>query len=164
MRPDFYKATNKARELLNSNPAYKESRPVNFSAILKDLELSAKISGDIKDEALLDPIQRTIYILNDNKPTSRKFFSIAHEIGHWMLHSKDKSRSRTSDYSLLDPQGIIEEQEANAFAAELLMPYDEVMKCIIFGYGVQELSQYFNVSYEFALNRYNFVSAMEFFQ
>lgn len=158
MKPDYIRAVNKAKQLLNSNPSFKERRPVNFKAILDALELTPEICH-MDDEALLKPKERKIQIRYDNLPPSRKFFSIAHEIGHWMLHSHDKPRPRYENYTQLDPQRIAEEQEANAFAAELLMPYDEVIRCIFYGYSIQNLAEYFNVSYEFAFHRYNFVAA-----
>ncbi len=64
--------------------------------------------------------------VNKNHPTNRQRFSIAHEIGHYMLgHHVD---------SILDPaevadgmfdttcENAFQEQEANHFASELLMP------------------------------------------
>ncbi|WP_120945893.1 ImmA/IrrE family metallo-endopeptidase [Helicobacter labacensis] len=148
----------------NSDAFYKKARPIDFKLLLHDLGLKLKRAPKddaIQDEALLDPQERVILILDDDKPLSRKFFSIAHEIGHWVLHSRDQVRSRAVSYEQLDPVRKIEEQEANAFAAELLMPYDEVASCILWGYDIADLKGYFNVSYEFAAHRYNFVSIME---
>ncbi|WP_104682943.1 ImmA/IrrE family metallo-endopeptidase [Helicobacter felis] len=164
MRADFYTATNQAKVLRNSNTLYEQARPIKFSALLADLGLKLKLASKeqtSQDEALLNPKERVIWILDDDKPLSRKFFSIAHEIGHWILHSHDKARPRAPSYELLDPVEKIEEQEANAFAAELLMPYEEVARCIFWGYGVTDLQRHFNVSYEFAQHRYNFVAIME---
>ncbi|WP_104759241.1 ImmA/IrrE family metallo-endopeptidase [Helicobacter bizzozeronii] len=164
MRPDFDTATNQAKALRNSNPLYKQARPIKFSALLADLGLKLQHASKEQtghDEALLDPQKRVIWILDNDKPLSRKLFSIAHEIGHWMLHSRDKCRPRAPSYELLDAVGKIEEQEANAFAAELLMPYEEVARCIFWGYSVADLQRHFRVSYEFAQHRYNFVAIME---
>lgn len=156
--PNYIRATSEAAQLLNSNVAYKNARPVDFVAILNDLGLKLVLREDIEDEALLNPMEQEIWIRDDDMPISRKFFSVAHEIGHWVLHSHDRIRTRSDNYSKLDPQGIADEQEANAFAAELLMPYDEVASCILHGYTAQDLVEYFHVSYEFAYYRYNFVS------
>ncbi|WP_120951484.1 ImmA/IrrE family metallo-endopeptidase [Helicobacter sp. L8] len=160
MRADFTTATNQAKALRHSDPIYKSVRPVHFKALLQALDLKLERAKEGQDEALLDPQKKIIFILEDDKPLSRKYFSIAHEIGHWVLHSRDKIRSRAICYEQLDPISKIEEQEANAFAAELLMPYDEVAACIFWGYEITHLQEYFNVSYEFATYRYNFVSAM----
>ena len=78
------------------------------------------------------------------------------------MHSRDKERPRInfSDNPILDEIITAEEQEANAFAAELLMPYEEVRNFIIHGYDIEYLMAHFNVSYEFAYYRYNFIINM----
>lgn len=155
--PDYQRATIEASNLLNSNPNY-SNRPVNLALILQDLNLSAQYSETITDEALLNPMDRIIHIRRDNLPMTRKLFSIAHEIGHWILHSHDRERPRACP-TFGESQNINynEEQEANAFAAELLMPYNEVRYLIMIGYSVENLMNHFNVSYDFASNRYNFI-------
>ena len=72
---------------------------------------------------------KTLIGVNASHIESRKRFTIAHELGHFMLHGNkevfvdtDKNlfirfRKKQTHYSL-------EEAEANAFAAELLMPED----------------------------------------
>ncbi len=149
-----------ARQLLLQNEIYKKYRPVHFTPLLKDLGLQVVFKDTLENEALLDPHKKTIYILNDQKPMLRKFFSIAHEIGHWVLHTRDKTRPRIGEYRNLSPLEKMEEQEANAFAAELLMPFEEVAHCIFYGYDPAKLADFFNVSYEFAAHRYNFVKTM----
>lgn len=158
---DYARATAEAKKLLSGSLA-NLSRPVNLAIILNELGLSARYKDGLIDEALLNPMERTIYIRRDDKPMTRKLFSIAHEIGHWMLHSRDKERPRInfSDNPVIDEIVTAEEQEANAFAAELLMPYDEVRNFIVHGYGIEYLMAHFNVSYEFAYYRYNFIISM----
>ncbi|QKF91487.1 ImmA/IrrE family metallo-endopeptidase [Campylobacter sp. CCUG 57310] len=161
MVADYTRAIEQAKMLLNSSKT-NLSYPINLATILNELNLKAEYSDKITDEALLDPNQKTIFIRRDDLPMTRKLFSIAHEIGHWMLHSRDKSRPRInfSNKLICDEISKVEEQEANAFAAELLMPYDEVRKLIMIGYSVENLMTYFNVSYEFAYYRYMSVSGM----
>lgn len=158
---DYIRATAEARKLLSGSQANTQ-RPVNLAIILNELGLSAKYKDGLIDEALLNPIEKTIYIRRDDKPMTRKLFSIAHELGHWTLHSRDKERPRInfSDNPILDEIITAEEQEANAFAAELLMPYEEVRNFIIRGYNIEYLMAHFNVSYEFACYRYNFIINM----
>lgn len=155
MAPDYEKATNMAYELLASNPEYKQGVPVNFSAIVKDLNLKVCFDGTIQDEALLDPAKQTILIKKSSIP-QRMFFSLAHEIGHWLLHSKDRIRYRKSTYQSGSLEEV-EEQEANAFAAELLLPFNEVKAHIKQGFDAESLAILHNVSYEFASYRFNFV-------
>ncbi|WP_122871462.1 ImmA/IrrE family metallo-endopeptidase [Campylobacter showae] len=158
---DYTRATAEAKKLLSGSRA-NLSRPVNLAIILNEQGLSAQYKDGLIDEALLNPMERTIYIRRDDKPMTRKLFSIAHEIGHWMLHSRDKERPRInfSDNPAIDEIVTAEEQEANAFAAELLMPYDEVRNFIVHGYNIEYLMAHFNVSYEFAYYRYNFIISM----
>jgi Zn-dependent peptidase ImmA (M78 family) len=72
-----------------------------------------------------------VIAVNRSQHTRRRRFTIAHEIGHFMLHKgvyidKDtrinQRRSRSS--SGLD----IDEVQANAFAAELLMPAELLVR------------------------------------
>jgi hypothetical protein len=158
---EYERAIAEAKRLLSNSQA-NLSRPVNLAIILNEQGLSAQYKDDMIDEALLDPIQKVVYIRRDDKPMTRKLFSIAHEIGHWILHSRDKERPRIkfSDNSIVSKKVTAEEQEANAFAAELLMPYDEVRDFIMHGYDIEYLMAHFNVSYEFAYYRYNFIINM----
>jgi Zn-dependent peptidase ImmA (M78 family) len=73
--------------------------------------------------------------VNSLHPRTRQRFTIAHEIGHFVLHSFDvhidtgfrvKKRDGTSSLAI-DPDEI----EANRFAAELLMPADELLTDLI---------------------------------
>ena len=161
MAADYARATAEAKRLLSNSQA-NLSRPVNLAIILNEQGLSAQYKDGLIDEALLNPMERTIYIRRDDKPMTRKLFSIAHEIGHWTLHSRDKERPRInfSDNPATDEIVTAEEQEANAFAAELLMPYDEVRNFIVHGYSIEYLMAHFNVSYEFSYYRYNFIINM----
>lgn len=161
MMANYDNAAMQAKALLNNSQA-NLSRPVNLAIILNEQGLSAQYKDGLIDEALLDPVQKVIYIRQDDMPMTRKLFSIAHEIGHWILHSRDKTRPRINFATnhVFDEISRAEEQEANAFAAELLMPYDEVRKLIMLGYSVENLMGYFNVSYEFAYYRYMAVSGM----
>ena len=68
--------------------------------------------------------------VNANHHDNRQRFTIAHEIGHFVLHAREKLHVDRRDRALqlkhrdeLSSAGIIvEEKEANLFAAELLMP------------------------------------------
>ena len=69
-----------------------------------------------------------IIFTNSSSRLSREIFTLAHEIGHCMLHLEDGS-------SFIDDNGTIsgkttdeKEQEANYFAAHFLMPEDEISR------------------------------------
>ena len=116
----------------------------------------------MRDYALLNPMDKTIYILKDNQPIRDKIFAIAHEIGHWMLHSRDRERPRLNLHGnkALDKVLVDEEKEANTFAFELLMPYEETRNLIIFGYSVNYIASLFGVPIEKAYMRYNEIHQM----
>lgn len=71
--------------------------------------------------------ERIVIGVNANHASSRRRFTIAHECGHLLLHTgKDLYVDRGFSVRLRDTTSAeatnIEEIEANAFAAEILMP------------------------------------------
>lgn len=90
-----------------------------------------------------DSKQKTIFV-NDDYPATRNLFTIAHEIGHFVLHNG--SQNRFDEYHKYTPEELKREREANDFAGELLMPqykfkevFDEVrgdMKKLADRFGV----------------------------
>lgn len=150
-----------ARKLLR-DCGLEKTRPVNLATIIKTLGLNATYKEDMNDYALLNPIDKTIYIVKDNQPIRDKIFAVAHEIGHWILHSRDKERPRFdfSGKESLDKVLVDEEKEANEFAFELLMPYEETRNMIIFGYSVNYIASHFGVPIEKAYMRYNEIHQM----
>lgn len=159
---DDTRAILEARQLLRDCNLEK-TRPVNLATIIKTLGLNATYKEGMRDYALLNPMDKTIYILKDNQPIRDKIFAVAHEISHWILHSRDKERPRF-DFSDKDRPSdkvlIEEEKEANAFAFELLMPYEETRNLIIFGYSVNYIASHFGVPIEAAYRRYNEIHQM----
>lgn len=71
--------------------------------------------------------QQAIIGVNDNHSDNRQRFTIAHELGHFLLHEQEKlhidRRFQINRRDESSSQGKSEEEkEANLFAAELLMP------------------------------------------
>ncbi|HVG07207.1 MAG TPA: ImmA/IrrE family metallo-endopeptidase [Thermoanaerobaculia bacterium] len=118
-----------------------------------------KLESEISGMLYLEGGSALILINQDDAPV-RKRFSIAHELGHYKLHSSSSSvfvdrRVRFRDAS--SSQGTIKEEiEANNFAAELLMPEDFVLREVVrlrgrrFPLGdeelIEELANIFEVS------------------
>lgn len=72
-------------------------------------------------------VQRSdrLIVVNHSLPEPRQRFTLAHEIGHWMLHTATESfreRPNLGDRSWQDFARPPEEVEADLFAASLLMP------------------------------------------
>jgi Zn-dependent peptidase ImmA (M78 family) len=149
-RPNYRLAEARALDLLSSanvsvppiNPVFIAENYVNVRVKFAtfDLAKSASISGfyDSEDDVIF---------VNREEPPLRQTFTIAHEIGHKVLH---EDWARSADYRVLlrDPREQdqdFREKEANAFAANLLMPR-YLMNDYYDSLPVQELSRLFAVS------------------
>ncbi len=111
--------------------------------------------------ALIKDSER-IVLSNSSVILSREIFSIAHEIGHQVLHLSEHGLTsiKDDDFSEKDENEV----EANYFAACLLMPLEKVEKFIRFelndkridnwtGFDIARLQTAFNVSFDMVLNR-----------
>ena len=114
--------------LLNENGVTEAPVPVSRIAKRRGARIHADaLEGDLSGFLFRDQSQVVIGV-NTSHPPARQNFTIAHELGHLMLHDDVRShvdhefrsvRLRTS----VSSQGTDEaEQEANLFAAALLMP------------------------------------------
>ncbi|MFA5168257.1 MAG: ImmA/IrrE family metallo-endopeptidase [Candidatus Omnitrophota bacterium] len=94
--------------------------------LLKEEEFSDEFDGCIfkKDGSALICINKSIPY------ETRKNFTIAHELGHFVIphHNRD-FRCQRSDIDTIDSVKV-EEAEANEFATELLMPEDIVLPIV----------------------------------
>ena len=79
-----------------------------------DLGFAAKKDEDI------------IIFTNSSSRLSREIFTLAHEIGHVVLHFGDGSSFIDDSITIAGKSTDEKEQEANYFAACLLMPADDV--------------------------------------
>jgi len=95
----------------------------------------------------IDIPEKKIYV-NKEDPISRRTFTIAHEIGHYVLH-KDEIQQDPDSYQVLFRDFTFQEdnlleKEANTFAANLLVPAGMLVK--LKDYSASILSTLFNVS------------------
>jgi Zn-dependent peptidase ImmA (M78 family) len=105
--------------------------PVVVEAIARKYNLHIRyqpLQSDLSGFLYHDEQQAVIGI-NSSHPKVRQRFTIAHELGHFILHQNDPlhvDRAVQAKFrSTLSKQGIdVDEIEANLFAAELLMPRD----------------------------------------
>lgn len=86
---------------------------------------------------------KVIYI-NSILNTHQKRYVLAHEIGHAILHPKS-SCFFTNTRNL---NKLKKEYEANIFASELLINFDDVDSLYIQGYSIVQLSSYYRVPVE----------------
>lgn len=103
-----------------SVPVVEVAEQNGVNVIFSDMgRFAEKVAG------LLDFNARRIYV-NKADSGNRQRFTIAHELGHWMLHRK-AFEAHPERYPVLPRFQRVEasnafEQEANAFASELLVP------------------------------------------
>ena len=98
-----------------------------------------RMSGSVAGMLIREEPKRWLIVLNSkiNHPGRRRF-TIAHELGHWVMH-----RPRLKETSLeLDGQW---EREANEFASHLLMPPDLLEEQVRL-FGLSHLERHFDVS------------------
>lgn len=126
------KAEKKAREVLEQHDVTKAPTPLE--AIVKSfgIRVVAKpydatgyhdVSGMLYRSAT-----DTVVGLNENHSETRRRFSLAHELGHFLLHKGEVFVDAKVNFrNRLSSMGVDREEiEANEFAAELLMPSDLV--------------------------------------
>ena len=83
-----------------------------------------------------------VIIISQNLNEITKKFILSHELGHAILHRKENcSYLKHNTFSKVSSFEI----EANKFAAELLIPDDELNICIENNFTIEQASQYFKV-------------------
>lgn len=117
-----------------------------------DLGFSVKKDNDI------------VIFTNSCSRLSREIFTLAHEIGHVILHLEDATPFTDDNITINGRSTDEKEQEANYFAACLLMPFDDVDRFIdleiqnfhekgLSAMDIARIMSEFNVSFDMALNR-----------
>lgn len=159
MKPNYQKAKQAALDILKSqglieppmNPAeIARNLGVNvFFVKFSDPEVAENVSG------FYDAGEDAIYVNKDEAP-KRQTFTIAHELGHRILH---REWAESTEYKVLlrqDGNSVDPiEKEANAFAANLLVPRHILDKYYRYA-GVEKLSELFAVSVPTIKNRLSF--------
>jgi Zn-dependent peptidase ImmA (M78 family) len=119
-----------AKEIINTYHYTKNTLWVDIrkimeerNIIVKDVYLPDEISGVLDTRG-----DRPIVLVQEKHDEKRKRFSLAHELGHFVLNSSPRGvhlDRQTYFRSNLSSSGTdIKEKKANRFAAELLMPSD----------------------------------------
>lgn len=149
---NYDNVSKKVEEVLKEN--FVIAPPVKIEDIASNYELiivEADFGKDAKNVAgFIDPEEKKIYV-NKNDSDTRQAFTIAHELGHWLLH-RDQLVKEPDKYAILYriPLGKINgdpiEKEANFFAANLLVPRDLLKKYR--DYDINTIARIFGVSSE----------------
>ena len=126
-----------AQKIIRSYQYSKETIPVkirqimvDMNILIKDVSLPNEISGVLDTRG-----DQPIVLVHDNHGEKRKRFSLAHELGHFILNSSSRAihmDRHTFFRSNFSSSGTdIEEIKANRFAAELLMPSDILWEILL---------------------------------
>ena len=117
---------------------------VDVEALAEALGISVqyeRLASDMSGVLLVENGTASVAI-NESHHRNRQRFTLAHEIGHVLLHA-DEDRlfvDRRFFRNEWSSKGELREEiEANAFAASLLMPRRFVTQCIEPGAGITEL-------------------------
>ena len=137
------------REAYNVNG--KMRLPIDVFAIAKRVGIRVEptplrkdVAGFIIKEA--DEEAPTIYVNAGDGP-QRQRFTVAHELGHFMVHRDDPEIAYVDNRDELASLGTDPlERRCNAFAAELLMPEALVKRYWAEGWKFEEMRRRFDVS------------------
>jgi Zn-dependent peptidase ImmA (M78 family) len=108
---------------------YTQDAPVNVEAMARDLGLVVRLdetmdrdtAGKIVKEATGSPAGYAVYINASDIPPRRRF-TLAHELGHYVLHRDLVGDGLIDSAMYRSKLGDIYERQANRFAADILMP------------------------------------------
>jgi Zn-dependent peptidase ImmA (M78 family) len=137
---------------------FKECERLGYKLLRYPLGDNADLGFTIKKD------NDIVIFTNSCSRLSREIFTLAHEIGHVIMHL-DKENSFIDDNVTINDRSTDEkEQEANYFAACLLMPSDDVDRFIdleiqdfqkkgLSAMDIARIMSEFNVSFDMALNR-----------
>jgi Zn-dependent peptidase ImmA (M78 family) len=147
------------QELLNSRDAlaidrFQKSAPINVVNIAKAFginvyydDLPEGISGKIVRDPDHGGSSGFSIIVNGAEAFTRKRFTIAHEIAHFLLHRDRIGDGLTDDALYRSGLSTSAEVRANKLAADILMPYRLIEDAVRSGINnVDQLAEKFKVS------------------
>lgn len=151
-------AAQAASDLLASLPSVQFPLPVrelasSLGITVKIVSLDAELSG----MAFISNGERLI-VVNSKHHANRQRFTIAHELGHHLLHDKDLQKGPHVDKGILRRDAISTagklriEIEANSFAAELLMPKERIDHLIPAYFDIENEAQIAEIAKKFGVS------------
>ena len=147
-----------AEEISSAEEMWKFAKDSGINELPIDLEkLVKKLGIRLKEESLDDDISGELYrdqkdgswviVVNSNQTEARKRFTIAHELGHYVLHRNESDVFEDEIFFRSDEKDLSEYQADN-FAAELLMPKELFTGALNEkGCTIETLAKKFGVSY-----------------
>jgi Zn-dependent peptidase ImmA (M78 family) len=143
-----------------------DSPPVPVEEVTREegIEISFRTLQDSMAGFLLRRGQNKIIGVNDHHAPARRRFTIAHELGHALLHEGEELYvDHSFRVNLRGPEAStatnIEEIEANTFAATLLMPRRMLLRDLqSWGFDLEDDEQLNELAHDYGVSR----SAMSF--
>ena len=137
---------------------FKECERVGYKLLRYPLGENADLGFMVKKD------NDIVIFTNTCSRLSREIFTLAHEIGHVILHLEDEKPFIDDNVTINGRSTDEKEQEANYFAACLLMPANDVNRFIdleirdfhekgLSAMDIGRIMSEFNVSFDMALNR-----------
>jgi Zn-dependent peptidase ImmA (M78 family) len=123
--------------------------PLNIRAVAEFLGIEVVEEPMDDDLSGYLELQRDHWVAGVNMfhHNNRKRFTIAHEIAHFLLHSNTVNSFHDRTFARRESEGSPMEREADAFAAALLMPANDVRLAIAGGETtLSSLAERFKVS------------------
>lgn len=126
--PNYSKAKEEAKKLLDEFGVHEPIVPVFDIAKSRGLKIHfVDMPEEMKDvSGFFDPKTKSIYV-NKQDPPNRRVFTVAHELGHYVLGHEPKEYSVLYRWISMNTKKDNLEQEANCFAANLLVPKDMLL-------------------------------------
>lgn len=137
---------------------FKECERLGYKLLRYPLGENADLGFTVKKD------NDIVIFTNTCSRLSREIFTLAHEIGHAILHLEEDTSFIDDNITINGRSTDKKEQEANYFAACLLMPDDDVSRFIdleiqdfhekgLSAMDIARIMSEFNVSFDMALNR-----------
>ncbi len=145
---NFKRAKEEAERIITKN--FITSPPINLEEIAEGEGLNLAVAEFAeKDVSGFIDFDKKMILVNKYDSISRQRFTIAHELGHWILHQKEIKEDR--DLVVLYRRPIEGEkdpleQEANCFAANLLVPLCFLQEATAKSFSNREIANIFRVS------------------
>jgi Zn-dependent peptidase ImmA (M78 family) len=154
---------NKEKILLEAINIFKKNGLIDIVEFAKNLNIDV-FGDDLCSESSYIVLNkqngRYQIFVNTNDTKQRQRFSIAHEIGHFILHKDLIDKYGKVSRDNLNSLDIEKEKEADKIASDILMPENIVkdfveglLKSNINNNTIYNVMEYFNVSKPFAILR-----------
>lgn len=149
-KPDFLYAESMALETLQKHNI--QDPPVPVEKMARDMGLKVQVADFTVPEiaGLLD-LKNKFIVISRSDSSNRQAFTIAHELGHFVLHRSELEADPSVAVVYRKPiGGEVDpiEQEANCFAANLLVPGQMLLKIHSYDLTPIQLAGLFAVSLE----------------